>query len=199
MKSTIASSAFPEMRLGCTNPSRASVVSGESLPSGSDATSCEASLTAFTSFPFARPGCTECPWMVTRTDFAENVSTSSWPRSEPSSVYAAIGAEAVDVEVLGAATHLLVDRERDADRHARPLRMTSEIRDRGHDLGDPRLVVGAQERRAVARHEVVTDTGRQRLVLGRIEDLAWVARERDGLSVPRFVHDRRHARTRHVR
>ena len=32
-----------------------------------------------------------------------------------------VGAERVEVEVLGAATHLLVDRERDADRRARPL------------------------------------------------------------------------------
>jgi hypothetical protein len=42
--------------------------------------------------------------------------------------------ERLEVEALGPATNLLVDREGDADRRPRPLGMRSEIRDCGDDL-----------------------------------------------------------------
>ena len=99
--------------------------------------------------------------------------------------------ESVEIEVLRPAPDLLVDRERDADRCATPLGRPREIGDRRHDLGDAGLVVGAEERRAVARHDVVTDPlGQRRQLLG-IEDLARVARELDALSSPRPMDDRR--------
>ena len=86
MNETTVSSVEPLMRSGCTKPSRPSVVSGESASLGRDATRSAASLTLFTSFPFADPGWTPRPRIVTRTARAENVSISSSPSPEPSSV-----------------------------------------------------------------------------------------------------------------
>jgi hypothetical protein len=102
-----------------------------------------------------------------------------------------VRAECVEVEVLGAAPDLLVHRERDADRRARALAVASEAPHRSHDLGDPGLVVGAEERRPVARHEVVTDTRRERRENGRIEDLSRITRQHDRVTSPRLVDDRR--------
>ena len=86
-----------------------------------------------------------------------------------------LGPERLDVEVVGAAPDLLVDRERDPHRGPRLVR-AAEVRDGGHDLGDAGLVVGAEQRRAVARDDVVADARRERRLLGRIEHLARVAR-----------------------
>ena len=52
--------------------------------------------------------------------------------------------------MVGAARDLLVDREADADRRVLELGMAFEVGDRGHDLGHAGLVVGAEQRRAVA-------------------------------------------------
>ena len=65
--------------------------------------------------------------------------------------------EPLEVEVLGAACDLLVDGEADADRRVRELRIALQVRDRGHDLRDTGLVVGAEQRRAVGRDDVVAD------------------------------------------
>ena len=54
-------------------------------------------------------------------------------------------AEALDREVDDAAADLLVGVERDLHRAVRDLRVRDEIGDRGHDLGDAGLVVGAEE------------------------------------------------------
>ncbi len=67
-----------------------------------------------------------------------------------------VRAELVEVEMDRATTHLLVDRETDTHRSACQLRMLREPRDRRHDLGDARLVVGAEKRCPVARDDVVT-------------------------------------------
>ena len=53
---------------------------------GSAATISAAIRVALTSMSFAQPGCASTPWMVTITCSAENVSSCSSPRSEPSSV-----------------------------------------------------------------------------------------------------------------
>ena len=110
-----------------------------------------------------------------------------------------VGAEGVEVEVLRPAPDLLVDRERDADGAARPLRVAGQVRDRGHDLRDPGLVVRAEERRAVARDDVVSHARGQLRELVRVEHLALVARKLDRRAVPVLVHDRRDAGARDVR
>ena len=74
------------MRDGWTNPSRPSVVSGESVSRGSAATRSAASLTAFTSLPFAVPGCSPRPSMCTFSCRAEKVSISISPTPDPSRV-----------------------------------------------------------------------------------------------------------------
>ena len=56
MNHTVASDVPPARRIGWTNPSRSSVVSGESPSRGSDATTSATSLTALTSRPFADAG-----------------------------------------------------------------------------------------------------------------------------------------------
>ena len=71
---------------GCTNPSRPSVVSGESLSGGRLATNRAAALTGLTSLPFAVPGWTPTPWKVTLSSSADQVSFSISPTTEPSSV-----------------------------------------------------------------------------------------------------------------
>ena len=88
MKSTIASSALPEMRCGWTYPSRPSVVSGERRSVGSEDTRSAASLTAFTSLPFAASRVHREAADGDADRLAENVSISSSPTPEPSSVYA---------------------------------------------------------------------------------------------------------------
>ena len=77
-----------------------------------------------------------------------------------------LGAERLDVEVVGAPPHLLVDRERDAHRRPR-LGGATKIRDRRHDLRHAGLVVGSEERRAVTRDDVVADPRRERGLVGR--------------------------------
>ncbi len=109
-----------------------------------------------------------------------------------------VRAERVEIEVLGSATDLLVDGEGDADRRAPAISIPREVGDRGHDLRDPGLVVGAEERGAVAGDDVVADARRERGQHLGIERLPRIAREHDRLSLPRLVDDRRDARAGHV-
>src|SRR6186997_1939901 len=92
--------------------------------------------------------------------------------------------EGVEVEVLGTAADLLVDGERHTERGPRALRMAHEIGDGGHDLRDPGLVVRAEERRPVARDDVVADAFRERGKRGGIEHLARVAGKLDRIAGP---------------
>jgi hypothetical protein len=84
------------------------------------------------------------------------VSSCSSPDVEPVQRVGARGPEALDVEARGAAADLLVGREADAQRRARQLGVCGQVGDRGHDLGDAGLVVGAQQRVAARGHDVVT-------------------------------------------
>ena len=135
----VASSALPEIRCGWTYPStvlgrlrRQTTLRkrGDELCRELDGVH-ELALGA-------SPGAPRRPRMVTRIHFAENVSTSSSPSPEPSSVYATSAPNAVEVEALGPPPDLLVDGEGDADRSALPLGMPHEVRDGGHDLCDSR-------------------------------------------------------------
>ena len=84
-----------------------------------------------------------------------------------------------------------------ADAHGRARRgVAGEVGDRGHDLGDARLVVGAEQRRAVARDDVVADARREVRQLGRVEHLARVAGQHDRAARVGVVDDRRHTRRR---
>ncbi len=109
-----------------------------------------------------------------------------------------IGPDDLEIEVIGAVTDLLVDREHDAHRRARSV-VGGEPRDRGHDLRHPRLVVRAEQRPAVARDEIVTQPLGQLGQLGRIEHLALVAGQHDRLTAPGAVDDRHDARAGRIR
>ena len=83
---TVAAPALPAISVGWTNPSRPSVVSGESRSAGRLATKRAAALTGLTSLPLAVPGWTPTPWKVTLSSIADHVSFSISPTTEPSSV-----------------------------------------------------------------------------------------------------------------
>ena len=76
--------------------------------------------------------------------------------------------------------------------------MGGEVGDGGHDLRHAGLVVGAQERVAAARHEVVADARRQLGHALGIEHRA-AAREGERAAVVAAVHDRLDARAGRVR
>ena len=109
-------SAPPSISVGCTKPSRPSVVSGDSVSAGRLATKRAAGLTGLTSFPFAVPGWTPTPWKVTFEldrrpglvlDLADDRAVERVRE---------VGAERLEVEVVDAAPDLLVDGERDPRR-----------------------------------------------------------------------------------
>ena len=100
------------MRDGWTNPSRPSVVSGERVSRGSAATKSAASLTAFTSLPFAVPGCSPRPSMMHLQLPGGEGLDLDLADSRPVEGVGGLGAERLDVEVVGAPPDLLVDRER---------------------------------------------------------------------------------------
>ena len=198
MKSTTASSAFPEMRCGWTYPSRPSVVSGESRPAGSDIDELGRELDRVHELSLRgarmhRQPADRHPHRLRREGLDLELA-------EPGAVERVgdVGAERVEIEVLGSPADLLVDRERDPRGCPRSLGMPDEVRDRSHDLRDPGLVVGAEERRPVARDDVVPDPPGELGQLGRIENLPRVAGQRDRLAVPRAMHDRRHVGPDHV-
>ena len=112
--------------------------------------------------------------MVTRMEAAEKVDLELAEIRAVERVRD-VGAERLEIEILGTTTDLLVDREGDANRCAWAVRRAGEVRHGSHDLGDPGLVVSAEECRPVARHHVVADAGRQRRQSRRIENLARVA------------------------
>ena len=109
-----------------------------------------------------------------------------------------VRAEPVDVEVLRAPADLFVHREPDAHGRARG-GVPCEIGDGGDDLGDPGLVVCAEQRGAVARDDVVPHPRRQVRQLVRIEHLARIAGQPDRAARVRVVEDGRHTRAGSVR
>ena len=90
--------------------------------------------------------------------------------------------------MVGAARDLLVDREADANRRVRLAGIPLQVRDRGHDLGDARLVVGAEQGRAVGGDEIVSELPLQQGQLLRIEHDARIAGQDDAAAVVGFVH-----------
>ncbi len=86
-----------------------------------------------------------------------------------------IGAELFQVDLVDAAADLLVRREQDFDRAVLDLGMVEQELRGVHDLGDAGLVVGAEQRGAVGRDDVVADLVGQRRVLGGADDLRGIA------------------------
>ena len=108
------------------------------------------------------------------------------------------GAEALEVEVVRAARDLLVHREADAERGMLDVRIPLQVGDGRHDLGHARLVVRAEQRRAVGGDDVVADLlGEQRQLLGIEHDS--LAGKLDHAAVVALVHLRVDARAGHVR
>ena len=147
----------------------------EARPAAGARGSRPASLIAFTSSPFAQPGWIARPRMCMRTCAPENVSRLHLAGGRAVDRVGGDGAEALDREVDDAAADLLVGVERDLHRAVRDLRVRDEIGDRGHDLGDAGLVVGAEERRAVGRDQLVADVVLELRRLARADHLARVA------------------------
>ena len=106
-------------------------------------------------------------------------------------------AERRDVEQRRALADLLVGREADADRRPRQLGMGVQVGDRGHDLRDAGLVVGAQQRVARRGDDVVARARGEVRLGGRIEHGAR-ARQRDDAAVVGAVHERLDAGARRV-
>ena len=103
--------------------------------------------------------------MITFSWRAENDSVSISPTPSRRACRRHSAPKRLDVEVVGAAPDLLVDREADAHGRARLGRCLAEVGDGGHDLRHACLVVGAEQRRAVARDDVVPDPRRERRLL----------------------------------
>ena len=104
-----------------------------------------------------------------------------------------VGLEIARQVGMHAAADLLVGREADADRAVRQVRVLQQVARRGHDDGDARLVIRAQQRRPGGGHDVVAHflrqigqrLGRQHLagIVGQDDVLAVVAAMDDGLDV----------------
>ena len=98
-------------------------------------------------------------------------------------------AEALDVEPERALADLLVGREAHAQRRPRELGVRRQMSDGRDDLGHPGLVVGAEQRVAARRHDVVPDLPGQHRHVRRVEHRP-AARQRDRPAVVAAVHER---------
>ena len=99
---------------------------------------------------------------------------------------------------VGAEADLLVGREPDAHGGSRELGMGDEVRDGGHDLRHPRLVVGAEQRVPARRHDVVPGLARQHGHRRRVEHRP-AERQLDCVAAVAAVHERLDARARDLR
>src|SRR6266540_3607700 len=102
-------------------------------------------LIAFTIRSFAYPGCVLNPWKVSLT------ASAAVDRVR------ALGAEPRDVEMRCSPADFLVRCEPDPHGSVPNLGVRHQIGRGRHDLGDAGLVVGAEQRRARGRDDVVAD------------------------------------------
>jgi hypothetical protein len=104
-----------------------------------------------------------------------------------------VGLEVLRHVGVHAAAYLLVRSEADADGAVRDVGVLEQVPRQHHDDGHASLVVGAEERRAAGRDDVLPhllgEVGRG---LGR-QDLAGVVGQHDVAAVPGAVHQRLHA------
>ena len=101
-----------------------------------------------------------------------------------------LGAELFQVRLVDAAADLFIRREQDFDRAVLDLGVVDQKLRGIHDLGEARLVVGAQQSGAVGRDDVVTDLVRERRVLGGADDLRGIGRQHD-VAAAIILHDLR--------
>ena len=119
MSVTTASSTDPTTRVGMHEALSSSVVSGDSSSRGRDATRSAASLTAFTSLPFARPGVlSAAPDRDLQLTRRERLDLEL-PETGAVERVGRLGTERLEVEVVRAAPNLLVDGEADANGRTR--------------------------------------------------------------------------------
>jgi hypothetical protein len=91
--------------------------------------------------------------------------------------------ESLEVEAVHTIADLFVAGEADPNRPMLQLGVLEEVVDGGHDLGDARLVVRSEQRRAVARHELVADVICELRADLRVERDSGVARKRQPASL----------------
>ena len=119
ISSTIASSAPPPIFVGWTKPSRSSVVSGESESRGQRRDEVGGELDRVHELPLRGAGVRRAA--ADRDDDLRRVERLGLDLAGRGAVERVreLGAEALEVEVVGTARDLLVDREADADRRVR--------------------------------------------------------------------------------
>ena len=94
-----------------------------------------------------------------------------------------VGAELFQVDLVDAAADLFVGREQDLDGAVLDLRVLNQELRRIHDLGEARLVVGAEQRGAVGRDDVVADLVGERGMVGGADHLRGIGRQHDVAAV----------------
>lgn len=110
-----------------------------------------------------------------RDDGACRVETLVLEFSEQTAVHriGKIRTESLDVKIIRAFADLFVRREGKSDFAVRDLGMRDKIFERGHDRRDTRLVIGAEECRAVGRDDFFADEPLERgKILRRHHELA---------------------------
>ena len=102
-------------------------------------------------------------------------------RSGRASVHgvADIGAELCKVDLVDPAADLLVGGEQQPDRAVADIGVLDQDLRGGHDFGDARLVVGAEQRRAVGRDDIVADLVGELGIVGDPDDLCGVSGQVD--------------------
>ena len=101
-----------------------------------------------------------------------------------------VGPELFEIDLVDAAADLLVRREQDLDRAVPDVGIVDQDLRRRHDLGYARLVVGAQQRRAVGGDDVVADLVVQFRMLADLDDPLRIARQHD-VAAGIVAHDLR--------
>ena len=82
-----------------------------------------------------------------------------------------ISTELLQVDLVDAAADLFVRREQDLDGAMLDLRIVDQEMRRIHDFGKPGLVVGAEQRGAIRRDDVVADLIGKRRMIRDADDL----------------------------
>ena len=83
--------------------------------------------------------------------------------------------ELLKIDLVHATADLLIRSEQELDRPVPDVRIIDQQLRRRHDLGEPGLVVGAKQRRAVGRDDVVADLVEQRGIVADPDDLSRIA------------------------
>ena len=149
--------ASPLTSCGWMNPSRPSVVSGESAVLGQPNEDLAEELQRVHELPFAPAGMHRASADRQLDAGRREGLVVQLARRRPVERVGRLGAEALDVEVVRAAPDLLVGVEPDPQRPVRDLGMLEQVADGRHDLRDARLVVRAEQGRSVGRDQLVAD------------------------------------------